>query len=340
MIQTFDQQQSTLCFLALELRPQAECLERTLPRAAAEELGALIAAELNRLYPGVDVLGLAFVGALFEPEELLKPGFRWAQWLNDQYRLSAPGSSTARLLFFGERDGRMPVRELQPDLVRPSGVLKLMPIVLRGAPDDLARVSAWLEDNLTRVGSAGPPVMQCVQGWCGQQVAHGCYMTLLDVLAFERAQLEATDLSALADLLEIVFLSPQRSERVQQAPAIDWVWSGREAEAHFLGERAWTKASGLPPERYRDYLRLQRSIAAGLDAFAIPRVWLDASAQATTFALEREPDPHPDAQLTIQSDSALGLISLTGTHAGERYTYWPLEPLALAAIRSHFAALS
>lgn len=340
MILAFDQRECCVCFLALELAPGAPQLNSTLPRAAAEELGALIAAELSRLCPGIETLGLVFVGALFEPEELLKPGLRWAQWLNDQYRLAAGTSSASQLLFFGERDGRMPIRELEPDARRASGVLKLMPILLRGEAAQLAPIAERLEAQLTEIGIAGPPLMQCVQGWCGQQVAHGCYMTLLDVLAFERAQLEQAQLSVVADLLEIVFLSPTRPESVRQAPGIQWTWTGQDAEARFLGERAWCEQTALPAAQYLDYVRLQRQIAAGLDAFGIPRSWLDENLNEISYVLEKCAEATPDQALGSHSDEALGLVCLSGVWRTERYTYWPLEPSAVPAIRAHFLALS
>jgi|GEM_PF-2402956 len=333
----FDQQRSFVCFLALELQPGQLGLARTLPRTATEELGALIAREFTRLCPGIEALDLAFVGALYEPDELLKPGLGWAQWLNDQQRLAGAQLDTAQLLFFGERDGRMPIRELEPNPSRPSGVLKLMPIVLRGAPEKIALIGAQLESSLTEIGIAGPPVLGCVAGWCGHSIAHGCYMTLLDVLAFERAQFEQLGLSALSDLLEIVFLSPTRQEVVRQTPQIEWLWNGREAEGRFLGRQAWQAKQTDPKLTYLDYLRAQRSIAAGLAAFGIPMLWLDEKARPAVFIVEREACTEADSPLLAEVDAELGLIALSATRNAERVTYWPLDAQARDLIEADFA---
>jgi hypothetical protein len=330
----FDAREALPLFLAVEIAPDDGRFEPVLPRAAAEELGALIAHELNRIAPGLSQSGLALIGALYEPDELLRPGLPWAQWLNDQYRLSG-ADDAPQLLFFGALDGRMPARLLEPARGRAHSVLKLLPLIARGAEAVIGALAATLEETLPQTGVAGPAVLGHLSGWCGQRFVHGTYLTLLDLLALQRAQLDATGLPALADLLEIVFLSPTRAETVRQDPHIEWTWTGRAAECRFLTERE-LRASH-PDAPWLDYLRTQRQISAGLNAFGIPFEFLDDRAAAIDFACDQQPTEATDRGLRALNDATLGWIGLDGVRGGIAYRYWPLKADVRAQIEDDFA---
>src|SRR5688572_17171839 len=61
--------------LALELRPGTEPAFAALDLAAADALAGLVARDLERYAPGAERHDLAFAAALFDPVELLRPGW-------------------------------------------------------------------------------------------------------------------------------------------------------------------------------------------------------------------------------------------------------------------------
>ena len=76
--------------LALELSPGTGSARHALPRERAAALAALVSRDLAALVPEVAVLDLVLLAALFDPVELLRPGWPLHAEL-DRLGAQAPG---------------------------------------------------------------------------------------------------------------------------------------------------------------------------------------------------------------------------------------------------------
>ncbi len=256
-------------FLILEYRPDtiearhAARLHTPLPRPAAEEIGALIANDLQRLVPAVAQFGLALIGHSYPLTQLLQPGLPMQQLLLGQYRLGQPGPFRGQLLFIGAQNGRLPDARMETAAEAESGALRALPIALVGPPESLATVSATLEEILVQRGLPSPPLLSALHTWYDVPIAHGCYMTQLDVLALLRAQHEQIGLGLLSDLLEQAHLEPQQARSYAGVDA-RWVWTGADA-------RGLVSAPFAPEDAvWRQAAIEHRRVLLGLQAYGIP----------------------------------------------------------------------
>src|SRR5688572_21199572 len=147
--------ESTTCCLgalAIELRPGATPARDALPTAAAGELAGRVAADLARAAPAAAGLDFALVAALFDPVELLRPGWPLHAEL-ERLVARAPGAAGGRAIGFGAgADGLPP--SLRADPGHAHGPLRLLPWLVRGPEDTITAVGDVLEDVLLDTGMA------------------------------------------------------------------------------------------------------------------------------------------------------------------------------------------
>ena len=101
----------------------------------------------------------------------------------------APGASESRVIAFGAHDGQLPgVLSPSPDFA--GGPLRLMPFVLGGDADVVARVGDAFERELMERGMAGAATALAAQDLFGLQVEHARYLTVHDLAALMAMQYE------------------------------------------------------------------------------------------------------------------------------------------------------
>src|SRR5690606_4370476 len=121
---------SCLGAVAIELKPQSVAAVDALPAAAAGDLAAALAGDLARVAPGVEGLDFALAAALFDPVELLRPGWpRHAEL--ERLAARAPGAAGGRVIGFGADADGLP-GNLRPDPEHRFGPLRVLPWLLRG----------------------------------------------------------------------------------------------------------------------------------------------------------------------------------------------------------------
>src|SRR5690348_13935067 len=122
--------------LALECPAGSSPQVRMLSRDEAEALAALVAEDLHALLPRIGEARLAVAGALFDPVELLRPGFPvWATL--DELARRVPRGHLGNVVAFGSHDGHMPAPALEPSAIFADGPMRLLPLSLL-APAALA----------------------------------------------------------------------------------------------------------------------------------------------------------------------------------------------------------
>jgi hypothetical protein len=251
---------ASLGVLAFELSPEGQPGEPALSRDEAEALGSVLAEDLRRLLPGIDALDAGLALALFDPAELLRPGWPVHAALAELAG-AAPGRRGGRLIAFGSHDGRMPADALQPDPALGGGLLRLVPFVLLGDADALAPVAEAMEAKLLDVGMASAQAALDAQAAFGVQLEHARWMSVHDLCAMTAMQYGHAGLEAHWRLIEAALLAPDGEE---------WLREDGEPLARYAGgEVRIAEIAAADDESAADLRRATRRLVAILSAHGI-----------------------------------------------------------------------
>jgi hypothetical protein len=192
--------------LAVELQPGTRVRAAVLEQTDAGQLGALMARDLAKFAARVPELDLAVVAGLFDPVELLRPGYPLHAELSRLLAL-APKRDASHVVVFGAQAGELPA-SLQPDPQHAEGPFRLIPFLLRGERDVVAEVGRQLEEVLLDTGMAGADTALLAQKKFGAIVEHARYLTLHDLAAMTAMQYEHAGLGPVWPLIEAALLRP------------------------------------------------------------------------------------------------------------------------------------
>ncbi|MBP6626357.1 MAG: hypothetical protein KA187_02960, partial [Arenimonas sp.] len=202
--------------LAIELTPGAAPGRNVLTPGSAGALATLVARDLAALVPQAAELDLGLVGALFDPVELLRPGYPLHAEI-ERWVARAPGGAGGRVMGFGADAGALP-GALQPATDHAQGPLRLLPLLLRGDPARVADVGDQLEQVLLDSGMAAADTALLAQEAFGLSVEHARLLTLNDLAAMMSLQYDHAGLAALWPLVETALLAPEGEQWLDAPP--------------------------------------------------------------------------------------------------------------------------
>ena len=255
---------------ALELAHGTRPARAALPQAEAGALAALLARDLAALVPEAAALELVVAAAHFDPAEMLRPGWPLHQRLAE-LQARAPKSPEPRVIAFGaDADGTVPM-PLQADPELEGGMLRVLPWLLVGPADVVARVGAALEQELIERGMAGADAALMMQERLGATIEHTRHLTVHDLAAMTALQYEHVGLAPLWPLLETALLAPG-TDAWLDAPPEPVLWlRGDEVRMAMFDEAAWRAhyAAGIDdPARlargYQYFVMRQKQLEAVL----------------------------------------------------------------------------
>ena len=278
--------------LALELSPGTSVGRDLLDAGAAGALASLVSRDLAKLVPEAAGLDLALLAGLFDPVELLRPGWPLHGELQ-RLIAQAPGAGMARVIAFGrgmaapggDADGATAADDnespanLRPDPAFAGGPLRLLPFVLRGDASLAAQVAEQLEAILIDTGMAGADTALLAQDAFGATIEHARYLTLHDLAAMTAMQYENVGLGALWPVLETALLSPGQECWLDQPPEPMVRLVDGQARIAMMDDDSWLalqseeNRNADPARIERGFVRFQmrqRQIAALLEAHGIP----------------------------------------------------------------------
>ena len=267
---------SVLAALALELSPGAEAGRLELGVDAAGELAGLVARDLARLVPDAAGLDLAMVAGLFDPAELLRPGYPVHAELG-RLAARAPGAAGGRIIGFGAGQEGLPAG-LAPAPEFAGGPLKLLPLVLRGDVTAVAPVGDQLEQVLLDTGMASADTALFAQKAFGTQVEHARLLTINDLAAMMAMQFEHAGIAALWPLVEAALLAPDGEQWLDAPPEPLARYADGGVRMAMLDMDAWAEGRFAPADtdaarlgRAFDRFQMrQRQFAGLLEAHGIP----------------------------------------------------------------------
>ena len=333
--------------LALELPPGQPPSTMTFSRDQADALAALVAEDLRALLPRIGEARLALAGTLFDPVELLRPGFPvWATL--EELSRRVPRGHLENVAAFGSHEGHMPALALVPEAEHAGGALRLLPLSVL-APQDLAETLAGqMEMELVGRGEAGARTADWLMRTLGVPLEHARYFTRNDLLALTCVQYEHVNLAPLWTLLEAAMLTPYRSESTLSARGLPLRYA--DGSVYAGSPAAWlARQSGDDPARAHAFAGLVfelRQHEALLRAHRLPLA-LEEGEAAEGWLLETLAEPDPALALpTLVAHEAPGLGTVAVTAAQIRPDGqprvlahgYPLAPPALGPLVAVLAA--
>jgi hypothetical protein len=245
------------------------------------------------------------------------------------------------------------------------GPLLLMPISLCGPADVGADIADDLETVLLESGQLSPAATLALQQAFELNIAHARFMTINDLSAMLRLQLEHVGLPQLWDLLDAALFAPSSPAWAATDIGNVAVWSEDGIDLLFQTFDRWardrigeTVSAERLAEGYQHYLRVQRQFGLSLVAhglltriFVVDRMpasldeWLTQRAgvsplegavyQEVTLKGENE----GPARVTEHTSGELGTLAYTLERMGPdgqvvyRANHYPLRPEAIAEIQ-------
>ncbi len=324
-------------------------------RAGCEQVLAHLAADLTRLFPEAARCSLAMAGAVYDQTQVIRPNFPLHSALETMVAAAWQKNSSQPLrLAIGCSEGRMPDPRLQPDPAIPPGLLQNLPLVVSGDPEMIDRLSDAMEHQFLEQGQLSAHSAKGLESNFGIALTHARFMTLTDLLAMLRLQLEHFDFLPLWELLDAA-IDPQ-SPVTQVTGRLGQAFEFRDGSVHAQFETFdhWARAGGgqsLPAgeraleQAYADWTREYRQYITTLHAHAIPVQQIlpgeDSGPLEQGFLVEAStcPPPAEAAEVTEHSTADLGVIAVTVVRDGHQFNYYPLSPAGLNKLHSSIRAM-
>jgi hypothetical protein len=307
---------------------------------------AHLAADLASLFPGAASFPLAMPGALFDQTQLLRPGFPVYRRLENQLQANP---ETDRL-GLGADHGKMPWPELEPETAIPLGTLLLLPLVIGGPGDAVREIATQMEHRFLESGQVSAHTAQGLEAHFGVSVNHARFMTVTDLHAMLRLQLEHFGFLPLWELLYAALDEEPGPRQVTGGGGQRFEWRDGAVHCQFETFDHWANdgtgrehpaAGQLLARNYADWVREYRQYLTTLQAHGVPVVQRLAGAPGRVLGdsfLVEESRLTPGknaAQVTEHSLGELGTVAVTVIRAGRQLNYYPLLPAGLNELHAH-----
>jgi len=314
----------------------------------ADQMLAHIAADLGKLLPGISDCRVIAAGALFDQTQILRSGYPAFAALESAARQVGPEQFKPGLISIGARQGRMPAPDLQPFDDIPLGLLQILPIVVQGPSTQLAALAETMEYRFLEEGQLSAHSSAWLQTAFGISIQHARLMTLTDLNALLRMQLEHFGFLPLWELLDAAIGGDEPPLTVTSRSGQSWQWRSGAAHTTFETFDYWANeggGAGRPAGRmalaanYADWTREMRQYLTTLRSHGIDvqfhRPGDDRPLQESFLAEPGDAPAEADAcAVTEHHFDDLGVVAITFVDDRRVENYYPLRPRGLNEIHA------
>jgi hypothetical protein len=314
-----------------------------LSRTAAEQMLAHVAADLANLLPGVSQCSLTSAGALFDQTQILRPDYPVFSALENLAKQSGSDGQPMQISL-GADKGLMPVEPLQPDDNISLGILQLLPVLLSGDKELIGELGMEMEHRFIEEGQVSAHTAGWMESAFGIGINHARFMTILDLNAMFRLQLEHFGFLPLWQLLDAALSGQQEPLDVTLESGQVFTWRDGAVHTHFETFDHWSgtgggkhleSQGGILAGAYSDWTRALRQILTTLKAHDIKLEYhLPGQPERTlagSFFIEESTRSTGNqcTEVTEHSDPDLGTICVTVVADDQQQNYYPLVPEGL-----------
>ncbi len=346
--------------VAIEIDPERQSKHhgaspQCLSQGDAEQMLSHLAADLGALLPDLSKCSIAAAGALYDQCQVLRPGTPLFTALAKRVKPKS-STTTARLTGVGFNDDGSEPAELAPDTRLPTGLLLMIPLLCSGEARLIDSLGEEMEHRFLGEGQVSAHTASWLQSAFDIEVGHARFMTLTDLLAMYRLQLEHFGYLPLWELVDAAVHGDHGEQRISTQSGASFHWRDGVVHAEFQTFDYWVhhgagndsgEATAELAKRYAALTREVRRYTSTLEAHHVPLVFtLPADCQGEVregYISEntgREAGLANSAAITHHDWPDLGTIAISAnTSEGVRHFY-PLTAEGLNTIQSGLAGLA
>jgi len=318
----------------------------------ADQMLAHLATDLEALLPGFGQSKLAAAGALFDQTQVLRPGYPMCTAL-ERLLVSEgtfPGHDPGRTvrISLGAQHHTNPVAALQPEDSIPLGILQLLPMAVSADATRLAELGNAMEDTFLEAGQVSAHTARWLQSAFAIKINHARFMTLMDLNAMFRLQLEHFGFLPLWQLIDAALIGQKEEFAVELENGQVFTWRGGAVHADFQTFDHWSQSGcgmhmdshrGKLASAYADWTRVMRQYLTTLAAHKVPlEFFLPGQPQEAlhgSYIIETSSGAagHHCAEVTEHGFADLGTICISVVIDGRQENYYPLRPQGLNDIQ-------
>lgn len=324
-----------------------------LDQGDAEQMLAHLTADLGTVLSGVGKCHLASCGLLFDQCQILRPGLPVFSALSELLGEHRTHRSTPNQTALGSTSGSVPIDTLTPDPGIPPTVLLLLPILASGPEKLIRELAGEMEHRFLAEGQVSAHTASWLEAAFGIGIKHGRFMTLTDLNAMFRMQMERFGFLPLWELVDAAVWDHSLELSLTTANGTQLHWSRGVVQVSFQPFDYWAnegsghsiESQGLG-EAYAEWTRELRRYTSTLAAHHIPvRFELPAGCKGSVgehFLCEEAdlpPSSSPLASITEHTWTDLGIVAITARTPTTLKHFYPLTPGGLndihEVVRSH-----
>ncbi len=316
-----------------------------LDRLAAEQMLAHIATDLTGMFPAINRCSLSIAGALFDQTQVLRPQLPVFSALETLQQSSNPGGDfQPRMLSIGASEGEMPLPALQPFEKIPLGLLQILPVLVSGPAEPVDELAEEMEHRFLEQGQLSAHSAKGLESHFQISVNHARFMTITDLNALLRLQLQHYGFLPLWELLDAAITPPAEPLEVSTADGLVFKWQDGAVHSFFESFDWWAKYGNGAREpvadqhlqtAYADWTREYRRYLTMLTAHGVKieqhLPGLEDAGLEDSFLVE-ESTMTPDqsaAVVTEHSAGDLGTIAVTVVSGKRQMNFYPLQASGL-----------
>jgi hypothetical protein len=297
------------------------------------------------MFPAINRCSLSIAGALFDQTQVLRPQLPVFSALETLQQSSNPGGDfQPRMLSIGASEGEMPLPALQPFEKIPLGLLQILPVLVSGPAEPVDELAEEMEHRFLEQGQLSAHSAKGLESHFQISVNHARFMTITDLNALLRLQLQHYGFLPLWELLDAAITPPAEPLEVSTADGLVFKWQDGAVHSFFESFDWWAKYGNGAREpvadqhlqtAYADWTREYRRYLTMLTAHGVKieqhLPGLEDAGLEDSFLVE-ESTMTPDqsaAVVTEHSAGDLGTIAVTVVSGKRQMNFYPLQASGL-----------
>lgn len=242
--------------LAIEFFVDANNVPKNiLDHKEVNQLNQTLVKDLVALIPTIDQSSMALIGALYQSNEILQPGFPIHKQLRHYINasLKAANFSTNQLLI-GAHKGKLP-EGFNPPSNKQKSAMFYLPFTIK---TEHAETVSFFEEQLMHKGMASNELLIELQNRFGAKIRHANFMSVLDLSAMIHNHMQMAGFDPLWRLLEQSLFNPAPECKEETNFNNVFYLSKKMVFTPFFSEHFWLNQLNLDVEEYPKYLFTQR----------------------------------------------------------------------------------